>query len=494
VEAGDQFGRSLAQGDFNGDGFVDLAIGVPFENLSTGGVFPTNIGNAGMVNVLYSTAGGLSTVNNQGWHQNSTNIEGGAEAGDQFGYAVAAGDFNGDGFDDLAIGVPYESIGSVAGAGTVNVIYGSSTGLVSVGDQMWHQNTAGVLGAAEAGDHFGAALATGDFNGDGFDDLAIGVPDESINGRNHAGAVNVLFGSAAKLTAVNDQLWHQDSTGILGGVETGDLFGKALAAGDFDGDNFDDLAIGVPDEGIGSFPHAGAVNVIYGSINRLTAAGDQLWHQDSAGIVGGAENGDHFGFALAAGDFNGSNVYDDLAIGVPDEDIGTISNAGALNVVYGNWATGLTATGNQMWHQNSNFVEGVAEAGDRFGYALAAGNVGHWGRSALIIGVPYEDLGTLANSGVAQLLYSNNGTGLTATNDQMWHQNSAGIEGGAEAGDWFGFAVAAGDFNGDNRADIAIGAPGEGVGTSNNAGAVHGLYSNGTAISAQNDHMWHQDS
>src|SRR5688572_10534708 len=80
------------------------------------------------------------------------------------------GDFNGDGADDLAVGVPYESVGGIPGAGAVNVIYGQSgTGLISAGNQFWHQDTSGVLDVAEADDHFGAALTAGDINGDGFD-------------------------------------------------------------------------------------------------------------------------------------------------------------------------------------------------------------------------------------------------------------------------------------------------------------------------------------
>ncbi len=130
--------------------------------------------------------------------------------------------------------------------------------------------------AAQAGSSSGC-----DYNGDGKDDLAIGVVGEDIGALVDAGAVNVLYGSGAGLTATGDQLWHQDSPGVLGGAEGGDSFGDALACGDFNGDGFDDLAIGVPLEDIGAIGNAGAVNVLYGSVAGLTASGDQLWHQDS---------------------------------------------------------------------------------------------------------------------------------------------------------------------------------------------------------------------
>ena len=87
-------------------------------------------------------------------------------------------DFNGDGFDDLAIGVLLEDVGSIVDAGAVNVIYGTANLLSAANDQFFTQNTTNIEDTAEASDNFGSALTSGDFNGDGFDDLAIGVPLE----------------------------------------------------------------------------------------------------------------------------------------------------------------------------------------------------------------------------------------------------------------------------------------------------------------------------
>ena len=101
--------------DFNGDGFADLAIGVPFEDQAAT--------NDGAVNVIYGGIGGLSAAGNEVWSQGSEGITGTPEAGDQFGYSLAAADFNGDGFTDLAVGVPFEDQ-AATNDGAVNVIYG----------------------------------------------------------------------------------------------------------------------------------------------------------------------------------------------------------------------------------------------------------------------------------------------------------------------------------------------------------------------------------
>ena len=284
AERDDNFGRALATGDFNNDGFEDLAIGVTAEDV--GGEE-----NAGAVNVIYGGAAGLAAPRNQIWHQDSDSIAGEADEFDIFGFPLAAGDFNNDGFEDLAIGVNGEDLGLLLlgepGAGAVNVIYGGPDGLAALGNQIWHQDSDGIAGGAENLDFFGFALATGDFNNDGFEDLAIGVPNEDIGGILGAGAVNVIYGGPDGLAALGNQIWHQDSDGIAGDAEEFDNFGDTLAVGDFNNDGFEDLAIGVPFEDLGGIQGAGAVNVIYGFRGGLFTPGNQIWGQDSSGIAGG---------------------------------------------------------------------------------------------------------------------------------------------------------------------------------------------------------------
>lgn len=137
-----------------------------------------------------------------------------------------------------------------------------------------------------------------DFNNDGADDLAVGVPGEDVGGVVDAGAVNVLYGSGAGLTGAGAQQFIQ----VGSAAETGDEFGWSLAAGDFDNDGFADLGAGAPFESVGATANAGAVGALYGSAGGLTTSGGQLFTQNSAGVPGTAEEFDFFGDALAVGD------------------------------------------------------------------------------------------------------------------------------------------------------------------------------------------------
>ena len=304
-DTNDLFGIALAAGDFDGNGFDDLAVGVVGEN-----------GQEGVVNVIYGSSGGLTDGANQRWRQGNDDngrLEGdGRDDRDGFGSELATADFNGDGFDDLAVGVPGEN----DSRGAVNVIYGSSGRLSSNGNQSWSQEQDDITGGSERGNGFGSALVGADFNGDGFDDLGVGLPGED------GGSVIVIYGSGNRLTSQGNQRWRQGDNGILDEAEGGDGFGSELGAGDFDGDGLADLAIGVPGEGGGR----GIVHAIYGAAGALSSEGNQLWFQD----ISTPDGSDLYGSSLTTGDFNDDGA-DDLAIGVPGENGGR----GAVNLVYG---------------------------------------------------------------------------------------------------------------------------------------------------------------
>jgi hypothetical protein len=144
------------------------------------------------------------------------------------GSGSLSADFNGDGFADLAIGVPLEDFAATDDGG-VNVIYGTSTGLNAAGNQFWSQNSAGIFGSAESGDEFGLSLAAADFGHSGQADLAIGVPLEDFAATNDGG-VNVIYGTSTGMNAAGSQFWSQNSAGIFGSAESGDEFGLSLAA------------------------------------------------------------------------------------------------------------------------------------------------------------------------------------------------------------------------------------------------------------------------
>ena len=162
------------------------------------------------------------------WSQGGQGVAGAPEAGDQFGYSLAAANFGNGPRADLAVGVPYEDQ-AATNDGAVNVIYGAASGLTVAGNEVWSQGGQGVAGAPEAGDQFGYSLSAANFGNGPRADLAVGVPYED-QAATDDGAVNVIYGAASGLTVAGDDVWSQGSLGIAGAPEAGDRFGTALGA------------------------------------------------------------------------------------------------------------------------------------------------------------------------------------------------------------------------------------------------------------------------
>jgi hypothetical protein len=259
AESGDRFGEALVLLDFDGDDFLDLAIGVPGED-----------GSAGAVQIVEGEPAGLNPILNTVFFENA--LGGSPEGGDEFGRVLAAGDFDGDSRDDLAIGVPYKDVGSAEDTGVVAVVYGQpAVGPPLLRRQIFDQDALLGAGNSESDDRFGWALASGDFDRDGRGDLAIGHPLEDNSGAsdgNADGSVTALLGGPAEgLSPARRRHFASGFAGIPGEpAEHGKGFGYSLTCGDFDGDGHGDLAIGIPyDDEEGLFD-VGSEVVLYGSL------------------------------------------------------------------------------------------------------------------------------------------------------------------------------------------------------------------------------------
>jgi D-alanyl-D-alanine carboxypeptidase len=401
-EAADGFGHSLAVGDFDRDGYDDLAIGVPWED------YDGKI-NAGMVAVVYGSAAGLNTGKAQGWHQDTSGVPGGGESYDAFGQSLAVGDFDGDGYDDLAIGIPGEDVEdrSAVDAGGVVILYGSQGGLSTSGSRYFQQSEpSSVPGAAESGDAFGWSLVAGRFDNDDYDDLAIGVPGEDVDGIEDAGMVCVIHGSSAGLDpdfrtlSITDDSFNASSF-----CEPGDMVGYALAAGDFNDDGIDDLAVGAPGENYQSVVDVGSVLVVYGAASGLTDTGSQHFYESTSGI-GTSEYRDSFGAALAAGDFNGDG-YAELAISITGED-STVINEGAVVIIAGT-SDGLNAT-----VRCDRLGPNTSASESQIGGALCVGRFGPDGIADLAVGITaFFESGTWRRG--AARIFDGESTGLSAS-------------------------------------------------------------------------------
>lgn len=446
VEANDRFGAATAAGDFNADGFADLAIVARGDNA---------------VQVLFGSASGLRTdtsqlflatqiddLNGQTWRPC------GSEASSSC--SMVSGDFDGNGTADIAI-EGHETDPTELVVSKVAVLYGTAangTGFTDI-ELFRFTNNQRFLPDAELGG-VSVSLATGDVDNNGADDLAIGLPFANLQGSNglpliDAGRVNVLLGASVGGLGTNGFRTLLQSTGSTDASEIGNRYGSAVALGDFDNDGRDDLAVGVPFDDRGNVADEGSVRVY-----RSAETFHSLLTQNQLALP--RDGSDRFGAALTTGDFDGDG-HDDLAIGVPGDFIHQFSgdNAGSAIVIHGG-ITGLAATnGPGFLHIAQDNSAGTSEANDRFGSRLEAGNVGRSTHADLIAGVPGEDLffgkapantqcnflsclgvsGNVVDAGVVNIVYGS-ASSLGETGAQSLSQSSSNVPDIAESNDAFG--------------------------------------------------------
>ncbi len=439
IEAGDMMGIALAAGDFNGDGYDDVAMGASGEDVNGEGA------DAGAVIVNFGSTFGITHVGAQLLTAGSIGQTGQAGAG--FGRALAAADFNHDGYDDLAIGAPFHDLNGQANAGRFYVVYGSAAGLQS-SSVVFDETSAG--GGIEAGDEFGRSFAVGNFDGDpvGWADLAVGAPGE--DGGAGAVAVNYLGGFFGLTSGVATFL--KQST--LGGVNTpGDRFGQALAAGNLVGTSHDDLAIGAPYHD-NALADLGGVYVVRGSASGLSASAPLFY--DPAWILGPLHSSTYFGAALAVGQFF-SGAYRSLAIGEPGRTVNGLANAGRVLVAKGGAsALDFSAGVLRILTENSG-GSGTVEANDRFGDALAAGDFYNLdGYDDVAVGAFQDGLGVGVGLGQFQI-FPGGSTGPSGAGWSGFNQGTCNEP--AESGDWFGHSIAYGRFDATGKGGFAVGAP-----------------------------------
>ncbi|HKP87978.1 MAG TPA: hypothetical protein VJZ26_17880 [Blastocatellia bacterium] len=489
--------HAIVTGDFNRDGTQDVAVGAPDADFTP--AQGAARADAGAIYILFGkstfAAGTVIDANLAAAAASQPDVKiFGATAGDNAGFALAAGDVNGDGGTDLVIGAPGfdPSTGTPAAqhpnAGAVYILFGATTLTPRTVDLSVANPTNVVVFGEHDGDRFGSAIAIGDVNGvaPAVADLLVGAPG-SVGpapggvARTDGGAAFLLTGgagldNAAATIKTIDLGSTQAPLRIYGRVAS--QLGSSVAIGDINSTGAPDIIVGAPKADRPNTPadvdETGAVFVVFGGTNITPAPPatskviDINLTQQNVSIYGETA-GDHLGASIAAGDVRGDGVID-LLMGAPDADGPVEGRAGGGEAYLLIGSNGLNtpndppapATPTQRRIDVSlgavNLTVYGAQAGDHFGSTVAIGRVNTQGNTDLIADALVGAPGFSSGKGAVYALFGNLNIAFLATRDTAIDQDDLRVSGQAN-GDELGWAIAVGDIDNNQGGDLIVGAP-----------------------------------
>ena len=493
---------SLFGPDFNGDGYGDIVIG------ATGERFGDAI-RTGAVTILFGDANKLFSESIL-LHQGMLTIAGDNDPNDRFGSRTTFGDFNGDGLDDLVITAPQKDVNGIEDVGMMWVLPGLSQGMGIINSAKSFDLSMFIANEdISAKDHWGEMIVSGDFNGDGYEDIAISSPNANtcdddtdvlivylygpssqMCNKENAGLIVMLYGSETGLDSNNYQVINQGIKGIPDTSEINDMWGSSLAEGDFNGDQISDLAVGAPGEKYGFLPSSGAVTIIYGSDEGLNPKTSKRFHQDTHGIPGRNEENDQWGATLIADDFSEDGI-DDLIVGSPNESIGEKQQSGSITILYGS-REGISSQKSTRIHQGSFGIQDSNEAFDRWGSVLTTGDFNGDSKIDLVIGAPAEGSGTFLRTGAITIIPGTAGL-LTSREAKTIHQDQIPSNLDISHADHWGDALGSVDVNGDGKTDLLVASSAKSIGTQFDSGTITLLWGTKNGIVPENSNYLDQN-
>ena len=333
-------GRVDGGGDFDGDGYADIAVAAYLADRSASA--------SGAAYAYYGSATGIDSTREQELYASDGAV------GDEFGFSVSSrGDVDGDGYADLAVGARRDN----SGRGAAYVYYGSSTGLVVSSEQKITASD------ASSSDYFGVNLsASGDVDGDGYDDLVVGAThqdDDAYNG----GTLYVYYGTASGLDTSTEQELRP------AGLGSSDYLGAAVSAdGDVDGDGYDDVVAGAPGDAAAYVFYGSSTGLVAATVDRISTSGSSTYGM-AAAIVGDLD----------------ADGYDEVLLG----DYTDSSATGRARLFYGSASGVLSAV-------SLDLEPSSGSSGHKFGHGIGGlGDVDADGHDDMAIGALGDDAGVV---------------------------------------------------------------------------------------------------